>query len=358
VQVLQQKIRMETLAGFPYDGSTLTKPELSVINLYPVVRKSMEKEKIEAKDQEFRDKIKEMRMNLAIRQEMADQKESKPRNHVMVVIPLLVVLVVAIFFVGKSMRSHQSESATVPYKVKIAVNKQEVAAPDQTESNGTSAETQNPGVSHSTEIVIADSGANEENPEGLAFESEDEEKKSLLEMDMATDSEGKEELPLKNETSDDTIADETASPGDMDSEIVVDTELPGTDEVKSATAQSSSLGSLSRHGTRIAQNLVCSGVKARNCLAPQTVFKLNENRNPHVWMEVYSDSVPYMLKHVYYHEGRKYVEVPLRIGYRRTRTWSYITLKGSNLAGSWHVETVAEDGTVLGRIDFQVNHGS
>ncbi len=317
----------------------------------------MKKENIETKDKEFRNKLKELRMNLAIRQEMADLKENEPRNHVKVVIPLLAVLLVAVFFVGKTLRSHHPASETIPYKVKIAENKQESAAPDQTESYGTSADPKNPGESQSTDIVIADSGENAANAEGLLFESEGEKEKSLSEMHVATDSEDKDELSLKIETSNDTFADEAASRDDMDSETDVDIELPGTDEVKSTTAQSSSVGLLSHYGTRIARNLVCSGVKGRNCLVPQTVFGLKENQNPHVWMEVYSDSVPYTLKHVYYHEGRKYVEVPLRIEYRRMRTWSYITLKGSNLIGSWYVETVAEDGTVLGRADFRVFSG-
>jgi hypothetical protein len=317
----------------------------------------MEKENIETKDKEFRNKLKELRMNLAIRQEMADLKENEPRNHFKVVIPLLAVLLIAGFFVGKTIQSHHPASANNPYKVKIAENKQEPAAPDQTESDGTSAEPENPGESQFTDIVIADSGENAAHPESSLFESEGEKDESLLELHVATDSEDKDDLALKTETSNDTIADEAESSDDMDSATSVDTEIPGTDEVKSTTAQSSSVGLLSHYGTRIARNLVCSGVKGRNCLAPQTVFALKENQNPHVWMEVYSDSVPYTLKHVYYHEGRTYVEVPLRIKYRRMRTWSYITLKGSNLAGSWYVETVAEDGTVLGRADFQVIAG-
>ncbi len=317
----------------------------------------MKKDNIETKDQEFRDKLKELRINMAIRQEMADLKKNEPRNYFKVVIPLLAVLVLAVFFVGKTIRSHQPVSATIPYKVKIAENKQDSAAPDQTESGGTVAIPENKSDSHSMDIVIADSEENAANPEALPFELEGENEESSSETHMATDSESKSEVPLKIETTNDTIAGETESSDDMDSATSVDTEIPGTDEVKSVPAQPSFVGSLSHYGTRIAQKFVCSGVKNRNCLAPQTVFALEKNQNPHVWMEVYSDSVPYTLKHVYYHEGRKYVEVPLRIKYRRTRTWSYITLTGSTLVGSWHVETVAEDGTVLGRADFQVLAG-
>ncbi len=357
MQVLQQTVRVEALAGFPYDGTILAIPGLSAINSYPVVRRSMKKDNIETKDQEFRDKLKELRINMAIRQEMADLKKNEPRNYFKVVIPLMAILVLAVFFVGKTIRSHYPASATIPYKVKIAENEQESAAPDQTESEGTSAELKNPGEFQSTDIVIADSEENAPNPEGLVFESEGEKGESSSETHMATDSERKSEVPLKIETTNDTIADEDASRDDMDSTTSLDTEIPGTDEVKSVPAQSSSVGLLSHYGTRIAQKFVCSGVKDRNCLAPQTVFALKKNQNPHVWMEVYSDSVPYTLKHVYYHEGRKYVEVPLRIEYRRMRTWSYITLTGSTLVGSWHVETVAEDGTVLGRADFQVLTG-
>lgn len=109
-----------------------------------------------------------------------------------------------------------------------------------------------------------------------------------------------------------------------------------------------------RRRTRIAQSLTCLDVEARQCIGNQSVFALSQHNNPHVWMEVHSQALPYVIKHVYYHEGRKYAEVPLAIKYSRMRTWSNITLRSPVYVGSWWVEIVTEDGTVLGQLRFQV----
>ncbi len=260
----------------------------------------MEKEKIETKDKEFRDKLKQMRTNLAMRQVQADRKESKPRNHVKVVIPMIVVLAVAVYFVGKTMRTHQPVSASIPNKMQIGGDRH-TALPDHDRSE--------------SNVISA------------------------------------------TQASDDTLSGEFTSNNVPNSAAGADIEPQETAEVKSDTLPTSSVTSPSPNRTRITQNIVCSGVRGRNCAIPKSVFALNKNQKPHVWMEVYSDSVPYKLNHVYYHEGRKFVQVPLKIEYRRMRTWSNINLNNSNLVGSWHVETVAEDGTVLGRVEFKVTTG-
>jgi hypothetical protein len=264
----------------------------------------MEKEIIENKDKQFRDKLKEMRMKLAKRQVQADPKEKNPPNHAKMVIPFLMVLMVTVYLVGKTMRGHEDVSTTITNKLQITEYTRP-DPPDHKGAEGISPETENKSGFLSTDILSANSREKVSKPNIPPFTSEDE-----------------------------------------------------TEEIESDTSPPPSSGiSLLVHGTRIAQNLVCSEVKARKCV-PQYTFALNQQQNPHVWMEVYSDSIPYVLKHVYYHEGQKYVEVPLKIEYRRMRTWSYITLKDSAHLGSWHVEIVAEDGTVLGRAEFKVMNGS
>jgi hypothetical protein len=276
----------------------------------------MEKENIDAKDKEFRSKLKDIRMNLAMRQVQADQKKSHSRNHFKVVIPVLVVLVVAVYFAGKAMQSYQLVSAVTADEPQIPASQSTgdkyPISPDQKESEWTSAETEITNGLNSSGRLIVDSGEKMSNPEIPIFEWE-------------------------NENDEKDEKEELTSP------------LPPS---------SSFVGVPSHYGTRIDQNFVCSGVKDRNCIVRQSDFVLRKGQNPHVWMEVFSDSVPYVLKHVYYHEGRRYVEVPLTIKYRRMRTWSYITLKDLDQVGSWHVEIVAEDGTVVGRAEFKVIAGS
>jgi hypothetical protein len=261
------------------------------------VRSSMEKENIEAKDKEFRNKLKEMRMQLAKRQVRANQKEKNPRNHTRILIPVLLVFVVAIY----SMNS-------------LFDNFKEV--------------TPNSNISFS--------------------DSEGEKVESHFEAYMETSSESEDEFRPKRQKSNAILSGEDLSLNSVDI-----TETNDITEAQDINVHKSGFDLLP-NGTRIVQNLVCSGVKARKCVVPQSDFTLTQKKNPHVWMEVYSDSVPYVLKHVYYHEGRKYVEVPLKIDYHRMRTWSYITVNDSDQLGSWHVEIVAENGKVLGRTDFKI----
>jgi hypothetical protein len=71
-------------------------------------------------------------------------------------------------------------------------------------------------------------------------------------------------------------------------------------------------------------------------------------------MIVYSHKLPYVLTHVYYHEGRRYTEVPLAITYRRMRTWSRVTLQSPTQMGSWRVDIITDDGTVIDQVAFRV----
>ena len=84
------------------------------------------------------------------------------------------------------------------------------------------------------------------------------------------------------------------------------------------------------------------------------MFALHEHNVPYVWMTVYSQNLPYVLKHVYYHEGERYAEVPLAITSPRMRTWSNVTLRSPTQVGAWHVEIVTEEGTVVQQVEFRV----
>ncbi len=105
---------------------------------------------------------------------------------------------------------------------------------------------------------------------------------------------------------------------------------------------------------RITASRACLDVVARECVGAQAVFALHEHNVPHVWMTVHSENLPYVLKHVYYHEGERYAEVPLGITYPRMRTWSNVTLRSPTHVGAWRVEIVAENGTVVEQVEFRV----
>jgi hypothetical protein len=281
----------------------------------------MDKENIEAKDKEFRYKLVEMRMNLANRQVLAKLERNKPhpRRYAKVVIPLLMVLVAGGYLLEKTIRSHQPVSASIPNKLQTTQHRYPVPT-DQTKPEGISPETESKIGSHSKDNLTAFFKEEESNPEVSDVEFQDEKKKSPSEMQVVKKSEAVNEVQTANQDSNAALSDESTSGSVPELSEGGGIGAPETGDAESVTPAPSSAGSISHHGTRIARNFVCSGVKARTCASRQSVFSLKKNQNPHAWMEVFSDSVPYTLKHVYYHEGRKYVEVPIRIEYRRMRT--------------------------------------
>jgi hypothetical protein len=105
---------------------------------------------------------------------------------------------------------------------------------------------------------------------------------------------------------------------------------------------------------KLASVVVCQGVREREPLGTKDRFDLADQPRAYVWMEVYAKDLPVVIKHIYYHNGRKYCEVPLEIRYPRMRTWSYVTLGKPDLAGIWSVE-IALDGRVLKKASFQVS---
>jgi hypothetical protein len=107
-------------------------------------------------------------------------------------------------------------------------------------------------------------------------------------------------------------------------------------------------------GVRIAKIVACSGVSERQYVSPKDTFSLSEDIKPVVWMNVLSEKQPFVLKHVYYVNDRKYVEVPLNIRYPRNRTWSHITLSHQGQIGDWRVDVVNESGEKLDQVQFSV----
>jgi len=107
-------------------------------------------------------------------------------------------------------------------------------------------------------------------------------------------------------------------------------------------------------GVRIAKIVACSGVSERQYVSPKDTFSLSEDIKPVVWMNVLSEKQPFILKHIYYVNDRKYVEVPLNIRYPRNRTWSHITLSHQGQIGDWRVDVVNESGEKLDQVQFSV----
>ena len=68
------------------------------------------------------------------------------------------------------------------------------------------------------------------------------------------------------------------------------------------------------------------------------------------WTKVTADQVPATIKHVWSADGKKEAEVSLNVKYPASRTWS-----SKNVwLGSWKVDAVDEQGTVLSSKEFTV----
>ncbi len=104
----------------------------------------------------------------------------------------------------------------------------------------------------------------------------------------------------------------------------------------------------------IAEIVTCKRVEKRTCISPQKKFSLHDDPTPVVWMDVRSEVSPFILKHVYYFNGKKYCEVPLTIKYSRMRTWSNVTLKYPENVGQWRVEINTSENEKLAQVEFEV----
>lgn len=294
----------------------------------------MDKQAVEANDLRFQQKVGELRSNLTDRQQTY-QRKRKVSLGIKVLAPLLLAAVGYYVTRNTAFRDQLSPS--------VAPVKQEISATvPQTPLNVTL-------PSPARGKSAATSRANTPEPPTADIPEASLSVKTLppvVEVGKALSS---------TETPAPAVAPtEILLPADVPTPDVAPLEIPKTAVVAVAGPEPSSPAPPPLAHIRIAQRLACLGVEARQCIGAQSVFTLNQHNNPHIWMDVRSQSLPYVLKHVYYHEGRKYSEIPLAIKYPRMRTWSNVTLQSPIHVGSWRVEIATEDGTVLDQVMFHV----
>ncbi len=102
----------------------------------------------------------------------------------------------------------------------------------------------------------------------------------------------------------------------------------------------------------ITECMPCQKVVSRKCINEQYIFSIKDNPKPFIWMTVKTNNLPQTVKHIYYHKGNIYCEVPLVIRYTRMRTWSYVTMKNPSHLGNWKVQVVNDRDQILKEIDF------
>ncbi len=109
-----------------------------------------------------------------------------------------------------------------------------------------------------------------------------------------------------------------------------------------------------RQDVQVSEIVSCTSVNQRQYVDAKTIFSLEQDAAPVVWMTVLSDNPPLVLIHVYYVNGRRYCEIPLEIRYPRMRTWSHVTLDPQHHTGQWRVEVMTGKGEKLAQVEFTI----
>ena len=102
----------------------------------------------------------------------------------------------------------------------------------------------------------------------------------------------------------------------------------------------------------VADYTFCTGVEDHEPVGPASTFEPDVGR-VYLWTDIHADEPPLEIKHVWYYGDTKMTEVPLRIGYTRTRTWSSKTIL-EDWTGEWRVDVVNGDGEILKRVNFTI----
>ena len=350
----------------------------------------MEKETIEARDREFCDKLCELRRDLVNRQELSANKKGNSRNPFKIAAPILIILLAAYFSVGKTTPSRQPEpTATRAQEIPSSTDNSHVKSPGSSEkptaepveseaaqetnlaasppsSAGSPSSRAEPTATWAQEMPSSTDNSHvkspgSENPTAEPVESETAQETNLAASPpSSTGSPSSRAEPTATQTHEipsSTDNSHVKSPGSSENPTAEPVESEAAQETNPAASPPSSAGTPSAYNAKIVRKSICSEIKDRECVTPLSRFSLDDQIRPYFWMEVYSDSVPYTLKHVYYHEGRKYTEVPLEIRCPRMRTWSKITFSDPVQLGSWRVQIETENGVVLGSDEFRIVEG-
>ena len=100
---------------------------------------------------------------------------------------------------------------------------------------------------------------------------------------------------------------------------------------------------------KVEKMVFCSSVVDREPVGAAEEFPAGTTR-VWCWTRLSAKAAPIEVKHVWYREGTKMLEVPLKLGYASGRTWSNKNVR----PGAWKVEVVTPDGTVLESASFTV----
>ena len=115
---------------------------------------------------------------------------------------------------------------------------------------------------------------------------------------------------------------------------------------------SSRIRSSGSNSLQVQEFAFCRSVENRQPSGTGRNFPSNVGR-VYFWTKIYGADRPTEIKHVWYYENERWLEIPLTIKSIRYRTWSYFTIR-PELIGKWHVQVENEHGNVLGKYSFKI----
>jgi len=100
---------------------------------------------------------------------------------------------------------------------------------------------------------------------------------------------------------------------------------------------------------KVEKMITASSVENKEPVNETTSFDSAVGR-VYTWAKVSTTQSPVKIKHVYYADDKKIVEIELDVAAENYRVWSYKSV----WPGNWKVETTDENGTVLATVNFTV----
>lgn len=301
--------------------------------------------KIEEADRKFVHKLHQLRSKLADRQtENQNRPPSRalPRTMAMILTPLIFAGVAfAVFFNKEDVVSNDAMNQIASFDSMQAPHAQTGIGPSQTDahSDGNPTEQQ----SLATESPTPEVTASLERVHIVPRENVT----SEIEGERAADSEiAAGPAAFQNQATHEHDVEPSAA--EQEDEVMI----AGQENAQIISGQEND-PVIAGQDIELVSAVVCDGVRDRLHLDEKDTFDMTHTSRAYVWTEIRSRAQPFVIKHIYYLDGRKYCEVPLDITFPRMRTWSYITLSEADQVGAWTVEIIYND-RILKTVGFQV----
>ena len=120
----------------------------------------------------------------------------------------------------------------------------------------------------------------------------------------------------------------------------------------SGTAVSQEKANTRKHDIIVEKYSFCEKIEKRQPFGVNKEFTSDVGR-VYLWTMLTGTDQPTKIKHIWYYNDEKVLEIALNVRYRRTRTWSYKNIQ-PNMTGDWYVEVVNGNNKVIGKFSFKI----